>query len=77
MRGRAFGVTELEGDSDGPASIRPMTLRFVTAVGVDCDMVADENKDESGLANPSGKRQRPPYVGGANQDRRRKVAGSQ
>ena len=34
-----MGVTELEGDSDGPASMRAMTLRFVRAVGVDCDMV--------------------------------------
>ena len=40
MRGRALGVTELEGESEGPASMRPMTLRLVTAVGVDCDMPA-------------------------------------
>lgn len=40
MRGRAFGVTELEGESEEAPSIRAMTLRLGTAVGVDCDMVA-------------------------------------
>ena len=36
-----MGVAELEGESLGAASIRPMTLRFVVAVGVDCDMVIE------------------------------------
>lgn len=49
IRGRAVGVTELEVGSEGPASIRPITLRFVTAVGVDCDMlkVLDESRQRS------------------------------
>lgn len=34
-------MTELEGDSAGAVSIRPMTLRLVAAVGVDWDMFAE------------------------------------
>lgn len=41
IRGRALGVKELEGDSAGAVSMRPITLRLVAVVGVDCDMAAE------------------------------------